>query len=231
MNADILIADDDRVVRTSIAGLLVRAGCSVRSARDGEEAVRLFADSRPDLVLLDVMMPVLDGFSACRRIRGTGSDVPILFLSALGDEESQLRAFGYGADDYVLKTSPESVLLARIGAALRRARASEPGGDFDFASWRIDASRLSMRREGGETEVLTEREVALLRIFAAHPREVLSREWLMARLWGADADVKDNLLNVVLHNLRAKLGDDSRAIRAVRGTGYAFSPPAAGFVV
>ena len=227
MNADIIIADDDRVVRASIADLLVREGYSVRPARDGEEAVRLFLDSRPDLVLLDVMMPVLDGFSACRRMRETSSDVPILFLSALGDEESQLRAFGYGADDYVVKTLPASVLLARIGAALRRAMASEPAGDFDFASWRIDASRLSMHRADGATAVLTEREVALLRLFAAHPREVLSREWLMARLWGVDADVADNLLNVVVHNLREKLGGDAHAIRAIRGVGYSLSPTCA----
>ena len=219
---DIIVADDERVVRKAVAGLLADAGFSVREAKNGEEALRLFKASKPDLVLLDVMMPKRDGFSVLKAIRETDSAVPVLFLSALGDEESQLRGFGYGADDYIIKTQPSSILVARVEAALRRSRSVEPSGDFSFGKWRVDAARLSMRRSTGETAALAEREIALMRLFAAFRGEVLSREWLVSKLWGSGANVSDNRLSVLVYALRGKLAAEGREIRAHRNVGYSF---------
>ena len=223
MKAEILVADDDRTVRRGVSGILADAGYAVREAKNGAEALRLFGESRPDLVLLDVMMPKSDGFAVCAAIRETDPSVPVLFLSALGDEESQLKGFGYGADDYILKTLPASLLLARVEAALRRSRVDEPSGDFGFGEWRVDAAKLSMRRSTGETAQLYAREVAFMRLLVSRKGEVLSRDWLLAKLCSG-ADVSDNLLSVIVHDLRGKLAAEGRAIRAVRGVGYSFDP-------
>ena len=222
----ILLADDERVLRQSLSARLAEAGYAVRAARDGEEALRLFRAARPDLVLLDVMMPRLSGFEACRRIRETDAEVPVLFLTALEAEADQLRGLGVGADDYIFKTAPDAVLLARIAAALRRVRAAPPDGDFDFGVWRVAARKLEMRLATGARATLTEREVALLRLFAERPGEVFSRDFLVTRFWGADADVTDNALSVAIYGLRAKLGEEGWRVASVRGSGYVCRPPA-----
>jgi len=222
--AEILVVDDERAVRRGVAEILVGAGYVVREAKNGKEALRLFEELRPDLVLLDVMMPKMDGFSVCAAIREVDAAVPVLFLSALGDEESQLRGFGYGADDYIEKTLPAPLFLARVEAALRRSRAAEPSGDFSFGEWRIRVAQRSMRRSTGETAELCDREIALLRLLAARRGEALSRDWLAMKLWGKNAAVSDNLLSVLVYGLRGKLAAEGRAIRTVRGVGYAFAP-------
>ena len=220
--AGILVADDERAVRSALADAIGKDGYSVVQARDGVEAVRLFASERPALVLLDVMMPRMDGFAACRKIRETDARVPVLFLTALDDDASQLKGLGLGADDYVAKSAPVSVLLARIAAALRRSLPQEPSGDFDFGGWRVVVSRMEMRRRGGERRLLGEREIALMRLFAESPGDVFCRDHLMSRLWGVDADISDGLLSVLVHKLRAKLGGDGRLIRSIRGAGYMY---------
>ena len=224
VRADIIVADDERAVRKSVAEFLADAGFSVREAKNGEETLRRFSESRPDLVLLDVMMPKGDGFSVCKQIRETDPTVPVIFLSALGDEESQLKGFGYGADDYIVKTLPAALLVARVEAALRRSRAAEPSGDFSFGEWRVRAAQRSMSRSTGETAGLCDREIALLRLFAARRGEALARDWLAVKLWGNNAAVSDNLLSVLVYGLRGKLAAEGRAIRTVRGVGYAFAP-------
>ena len=163
------------------------------------------------------------GFSVCAAIREVDAAVPVLFLSALGDEENQLKGFGYGADDYIEKTLPAPLFLARVEAALRRTRAAEPSGDFGFGEWRVKAAQRSMRRSTGETAQLSAREVAFMRLLVSRKREVLSRDWLLAKLCSG-ADVSDNLLSVIVHDLRGKLAAEGRAIRAVRGVGYSFDP-------
>ena len=170
------------------------------------------------------MMPKMDGFSVCAAIREVDAAVPVLFLSALGDEESQLKGFGYGADDYIEKTLPAPLFLARVEAALRRTRAAEPSGDFSFGEWRVKAAQRSMRRSTGETAELCDREIALLRLFAARRGEALARDWLAVKLWGKNAAVSDNLLSVLVYGLRGKLAAEGQAIRTVRGVGYVFAP-------
>ena len=222
--AEILVVDDERAVRRGVAAILEGAGYVVREAKNGKEALRLFGEARPDLVLLDVMMPKADGFSVCAAIREVDVAVPVLFLSALGDEESQLKGFGYGADDYIEKTLPAPLFLARVEAVLRRTRAAEPSGDFSFGEWRVKAAQCSMRRSTGETAELCDREIALLRLFAARRGEALARDWLAMKLWGKNAAVSDNLLSVLVYGLRGKLAAEGQAIRTVRGVGYAFAP-------
>ena len=222
--AEILVVDDERAVRHGVAAILLDAGYVVREAKNGKEALRLFGESKPDLVLLDVMMPKMDGFSVCAAIREVDAAVPVLFLSALGDEESQLKGFGYGADDYIEKTLPAPLFLARVEAALRCSRAADPSGDFSFGEWRIRVAQRSMRRSTGETAELCDREIALLRLFAAHRGEALARNWIAVKLWGKNAAVSDNLLSVLVYGLRGKLAAEGREIRTVRGIGYAFAP-------
>ena len=231
VRADIIVADDERTVRKSVAGFLADAGFSVREAKNGEEALWLFSESSPDLVLLDVMMPKGDGFSVCKAIRETDPTVPVIFLSVLGDEESQLKGFGCGADDYMAKTLPAALLVARVEAALRRSRAAEPSGDFSFGEWRVSASRLSMRRSTGEEVALSDREIALLRLFSSSRGEVLSRDWLVTKLWGSDSGASDNQLSVLVYGLRGKLAAEGRLIRTHRGSGYSCSCAVPRFMV
>jgi len=222
MNEEILLADDDRVLRKSLRTLLEEAGYRVVPVINGEAAVRRFCENRPDLVLLDVMMPRLNGFDACRQIRSRDAEIPILFLSALGDEEHQLRGFGIGGDDYLVKSLPDKLLLARISAALRRGNAVSGTTDFDFLSWRISSTKLEMRDTAGNRVSIGERELALLRLLVAHPGEVFYRDFLISHLWGAESAASENLLNVFICHLREKLGSDGASIRSVRGVGYVF---------
>ena len=219
---EILLADDERVVRASIAALLQSAGYLVRTARNGEEALSAIAEKRPDVAVLDVMMPKLDGFEACRRLRETDSRLPVLFLTALETDESQIRALGLGADDYVFKAASSDVILARVAAAVRRAKRQEPTGDFSFGSWRILSARHEAMRADGLKANLTEREIAILRLFASHPGEVMLKDWLAERFWENPLNVTENLLSVTIHRLKAKLPPDGSDIKTVRGSGYAY---------
>ena len=194
------------------------------TATDGIDALSKLRDTRVDLIISNADMPKMDGFYVCAAIREVDAAVPVLFLSALGDEESQLKGFGYGADDYIEKTLPAPLFLARVEAALRRTRAAEPSGDFSFGEWRIRVAQRSMRRSTGETAELCDREIALLRLFAARRGEALSRDWIALKLWGKNAAVSDNLLSVLVYGLRGKLAAEGREIRTVRGVGYAFAP-------
>ena len=225
---DILLADDERAVRDPLAALLRGAGYDVRTARDGAAALAAFRERTPDLALLDVMMPKMDGFAVCRAIRETDAATPVLFLTALSSDADHLRGLGAGADDYLFKSAPPAILLARVAAALRRASAASASGDFSFGGWRADAARLELHRPSGERLRVSGRELALLRLFAEHPREVLARDWLLDRLWDDARDVSDNLLSVTVCLLREKLGAEGAAIRTVRSAGYAFRPPPPG---
>ena len=222
MPANIIVADDERVIRQSISGLLEKNGYAVRAAKSGEEALRLYQEERPDLMLLDVMMPKGNGYEICETIRKTDVETPVLFLTALDSDQDELKGLGVGADAYIFKTVSEEVLLARIAAAIRRHRHDEPTGDFDFADWHVDAAKLSMRRNPGEVVSLSEREVAILRWFAGHPGEVFSRDFLFTRFWGISFEGCDNTLTMTIGRLRAKLGDDAKALVVIRGSGYSF---------
>lgn len=224
MTADvrILVADDERAVRLSIAATLADAGYGVVQAKDGEEALERFRAERPDLVVLDVMMPKADGVEVCRRIRETDACTPIVFLTAMDADAAQIRGLAAGGDDYVSKTAASEVLLARVASALRRLRAEAPSGDFDFGGWRVRAQGLALTRPSGASVPVSEREVAIMRLFASHPGEVMNRDFLLTRFWGVGTTATDNTLNVCICALREKLGDDGALIKPVRGVGYAY---------
>lgn len=224
MNADIILADDERPVRRSLVVLLEGAGYAVRTAKDGEEALRLYRERRPDLMLLDVMMPKGSGLEVCEEVRKTDIDTPVLFLTALDSDVGELRGLGVGGDDYIAKTVSDEILLARIAVAIRRHRPVEPTGDFDFADWHVEPAKLAMRRKTGLSVVLGEREVALLRWFATHPGEVFSRDFLFTRFWGVDFDGVDETIYTIVSRLRKKLGKAASGLKTVRGSGYVWRP-------
>lgn len=218
----ILVADDERAVRLAIAATLADAGYGVVQAKDGEEALERFRAERPDAVVLDVMMPKASGVEVCRRIRETDAATPIVFLTAMDSDIAQIRGLEAGGDDYVSKASTPEVLLARVASALRRRCADSPSGDFDFGGWRVRAQGLELIRTSGARAPVSEREVAIMRLFASHPGEVMSRDFLLTRFWGVDTTATDNTLNVCICALREKLGEDGTLIKSVRGVGYAY---------
>lgn len=217
---DIIVADDEPAIREGLSALLESEGYSVRTAADGKEAVRLHGERRPDLVLLDVMMPHTNGFAACVEIRRADQDVPVIFLTAKDGEMDELRGLSVGADDYISKTASEAVMLARIAAVLRRTRAASSPASFAFGPCRVDAAQMRIFSPDGSGEDISPREVAILRFFASHPGEVLSRDFLLTRFWGMDFDGGDAALTVALHRLRAKLGPSSHIIETVARQGY-----------
>ena len=218
--ADILLADDERALRVFLKEALERRGFSVRCAPDGERALAMYRARRPDLLLLDVMMPGTGGYAVCEAVRREDAETPVLFLTALDSEADELRGLGAGADAYVSKTVSEEVLVARISAALRRSDRLQSG--FGFGEWRVDPLRLSMRNLRGETAALSEREVLLLRAFAGHHGEVFGGDMLLTRYFGGGGDAS---LRVAMSRLRAKLGAAGADIRSVHGVGYAYDAP------
>lgn len=217
--AEILLADDERAVREALCGLLEGNGYVVRCASDGERALALYREHRPDLVLLDVMMPRLGGYDVCKAIRREDLETPVVFLTALDSDEHELRGLGVGADAYMAKTVSEAVLIARIAAALRRSDAPS-SVVFGFGEWSIDPPRMSMHGKSGETVGLGDREIAFLRMFASHPGEVMSRDMLLTRFFEPGAG--ETALTVAISRLREKLGAAGASIRSVRGVGYAY---------
>lgn len=221
---EILLAEDERVFRASLKDLLEANGYAVRAVANGEKALAAYRERRPDLLLLDVMMPVKGGYETCEEIRRTDVETPILFLTALDSDEAELKGLGVGADQYISKTVSNDVLLGRIAAVVRRRRRDEPSGDFDFADWHVEAESLSMRRGSDGPVSLNEREVAVLRWFAAHPGSVFTRDFLCTKFWGADCESDEGVVTVFVHRLRSKLGKAGATLMAVHGVGYAYRP-------
>ena len=221
---EILLAEDERLLRRALAETLEKAGYTVRTAVDGPDTIMQHGRKRPDLMLIDVMMPKMDGISACRRIRETDTSTPVIFLSALDSDFDELRGLEAGGDIYISKTVSKEVLLGRIAAALRRHRMDEPEGDFFFESWRILPRECSMLRKSSFRCPLNEREIVLLRMFSMHPDEVFSRDFLYTKLWNGDDGLTENALTVTIARLRGKLGDDGACIKSIRSSGYVYRP-------
>ena len=224
----ILVAEDDRNIRSGLVDALELEGYVMEEAADGAGALRKFTAFRPDLVLLDVMMPNLNGYEVCRRIRRSDAATPIIMLTAKGEEIDKVLGLELGADDYVTKPFGLRELSARIAAQLRRRRvetaASPPSGEFAFGPWRVDVKKLSAETAGVAVE-LTMREIELLRLFAAHPGEVLDRSFIMREIWG-NALTSSRTLDQHLVVLRRKIEPEHlpRLIETVYGVGYRFRP-------
>jgi two-component system, OmpR family, response regulator MprA len=213
----ILVVDDDPMVATTVQRVLRPEGYDVEVAHSGMAALGKARDRRPDLVVLDVMMPDLDGLEVCRQLRADG-DVPILFLTARSGTADRVRGLDTGADDYLVKPFEYAELLARVRALLRR-RPPAPT-ILQFADLTVELGTDDVRR--GERRIsLTAREFALLTYFLRHPRQVLTREQLLASVWG-DEETDDNVVAVYVGYLRAKLEAPGkpRLIQTIRGFGY-----------
>ncbi|TXS23088.1 DNA-binding response regulator [Streptomyces sp. ms191] len=226
--ARILVVDDDSTVAEVVTGYLQGAGFAVDRAADGPEALRRSEDRRPDLVVLDLMLPGLDGLEVCRRLRAAGL-VPVIMLTARGDEEDRITGLEVGADDYVTKPFSPRELVLRVTSVLRRTRARDaapgaaPRPTLRAGALTVDTETRRATR-GGLELALTLREFDLLAHFLAHPDIAHTREDLMRRVWGWDFG---DLSTVTVHvrRLRAKIEDDParpRHIRTVWGVGYRF---------
>jgi two-component system alkaline phosphatase synthesis response regulator PhoP len=228
MNSRILIVEDDPAIRLGLQRSLEFEGFTVELARDGEEAIQRAFDKKPDLIVLDIMLPRVNGFEVCRTVRKYDSTLPILILSAKGDEGDKVLGLELGADDYVTKPFSIRELTARIKAALRRRRAMEGEVDaFEEAELRIDFAGQILTVEGEDRELST-REFKLLRHLIQNRGRVLSRDQILNKVWGYDYDGTPRTIDNFINKLRQKLGDDPttpRWIQTVRGSGYKFRSP------
>lgn len=226
----ILVVDDDRAVRESLRRSLSFNGYTVDLAVDGMDALEKVAASRPDALVLDVMMPRLDGLEVCRRLRSTGDDLPILVLTARDSVSERVAGLDAGADDYLPKPFALEELLARLRALLRRAgpAAGDDSEAMRFEDLTLDPATREVTR-GGRSISLTRTEFALIEMLMANPRRVLSRSRILEEVWGYDFPTSGNALEVYVGYLRRKTEADGepRLIHTVRGVGYVLreTPP------
>jgi two-component system response regulator MprA len=218
----ILVVDDERAVRDSLRRALELEGYEIELAEDGRQALeRLEAEAQPDALILDVLMPGPDGLEVCRRLRRTGSRVPVLMLTARDEVENRVAGLDAGADDYVTKPFALEELLARLRALLRRTT-PETGDVLRFADLELNPSTREVSRSGEPIE-LTRTEFSLLELFLTNPRQVLTRSIIFERVWGYDFGPTSNSLDVYIGYLRRKTeeGGNTRLIHTIRGVGYA----------
>lgn len=227
----ILVVDDDRAVRDSLARSLKYSGYEVITANDGVDALAMLSSHRPDAIIMDVMMPRLDGLETTRMLRANGNDVPILVLTARDAVGDRVDGLDAGGDDYMAKPFALDELLARLRALVRRVRPSEDREHdklLSFADLSMDLQTREVLRAGRKIS-LTRTEFALLQTFMEHPRRVLERSWLLNEVWGFDFPTNANSLEVYIGYLRRKTEaeGETRLIHTVRGIGYALrdSPP------
>ncbi len=225
--ARVLVIDDDADIRGLVTELLERAGLSVEQAEDGRSGLRALHKTPPDLVLLDVSMPDLDGWQTLERIRDL-SEVPVLMLTARGEELERVRGLQAGADDYVVKPFGRQELLARVQALLRRAgrEGSQQQEHYMDDHLMIDFGQRAVIFDGRAVS-LTPLEFRLLAAFVRHPRQVLSREQLLELVWGDAYGVSGDQVKLYVGYLRRKLAPEDRAgvpIETVRGFGYRYRP-------
>jgi two-component system, OmpR family, response regulator MprA len=224
----ILVVDDERAVRESLRRALELEGYDIELAADGSEALSRLTengDSLPDAVILDVLMPGVDGLEVCRRVRRAGSRVPVLMLTAKDEVESRVAGLDAGADDYLTKPFALEELIARVRALLRRTT-NATVDTLRFADLELDPGTREVRR-GGDPIELTRTEFALLELFMTNPRQVLTRSIIFERVWGYDFGFASNSLDVYIGYLRRKTeaGGKPRLIQTVRGVGYALREP------
>jgi len=222
----VLVVDDDRAVRESLRRSLEFNGYNVTLAGDGAEALAAIASSAPDALVIDVMMPRLDGIEATRALRAAGNDLPILVLTARDSVGDRVDGLDAGADDYLTKPFALDELLARLRALLRRARHAEDADDLDsevltYSDLSLNPATREVRRGGRQID-LTRTEFTLLEMFLRRPRRVLDRSFILEEVWGYDFPTTANSLEVYVGYLRRKTEAEGepRLIHTVRGVGY-----------
>ena len=221
----LLVVDDEATILELLSGSLRLAGFEVVTAASGAAAVRAATASRPDLVLLDVMLPDGDGFEALRRIRSGGSEVPVIFLTARDEVPDRVNGFAVGGDDYVTKPFSLEELLGRIRAVLKRTGAGGPRARLRVAGLELDEAAHEVKRDGALVE-LTPTEYRLLRFLMVNAGRVVSKGEILAHVWEHDPDRDDNAVEPVLSYLRRKVDQgEPRLINTVRSFGYILRIP------
>jgi two-component system OmpR family response regulator len=225
----ILIVDDDAEIRSLLSQYLTKNGLRATAVADGRAMWQALDAGRIDLIVLDLMLPGEDGLTLCRNLRAKSSDIPVIMLTARGEETDRIVGLEMGADDYLAKPFSARELLARIKAILRRARSLpenlRPDGarNIRFGDWLLDTVQRQLVSKAGVVMPLSGAEYRLLRIFLNHPNRVLNRDQLVDLTQGKEADPLDRSIDVQVSRLRQRLGDDSREprlIKTVRGEGY-----------
>lgn len=214
--AKIMVADDDKNICELLRLYLEKEGYTVTLAHDGETAVEQFSAEAPDLILLDIMMPRLDGYSVCEMIRNESS-TPVILLTALDDEDNQMKGFNLLADDYITKPFSMPLVLKRMEAVLRRARSGEKSSVLAYQNVQLDTENYKVFVEGKEV-TLTAREFDILRLLMENQGRVFTREQLLDIIWNYDYLGDDKIINTHIKNIRKKLGVD--CIETIRGVGY-----------
>lgn len=224
MSARILIIEDDEAILRFLRRGLAYEGYQVDTATDGQSGLALARDNPPDLVVLDLMLPGIDGIEVCRRLRA-GGPVPILILTAKDSVTDRVQGLDMGADDYMTKPFNLDELLARIRALLRRSQPARPQV-LRFADLSLDTGTRQASR-GDRIIPLTAKEYELLELFMRHPRQVLTREMIFDRVWGYDFGGESNIIEVYIRYLRQKLegAGEARLLHTVRGMGYVLREP------
>ncbi|MEV2284691.1 response regulator transcription factor [Paenibacillus larvae] len=223
MREKILVVDDDEKITSMLRRGLAFEGYTVEVANDGSQGLRLMMEYDPQLMILDVMMPHVDGWEVCRRVREGGSDVPILMLTAKDEISDRVKGLDIGADDYLVKPFALEELLARVRVLLRRRseRPERPTNKLTYQDIAMDLDTREVFREDKLIE-LTTKEFDLLHLFLLNPRRVLSRDLIMDKIWGYDYSGESNVLEVYIALLRQKMEEHGhkRIIQTVRGAGY-----------
>ncbi len=231
MNDHILVVDDDAEIRNLLGEYLQKNGYRVTAVADGKAMRVALVSKRPDIVVLDLMLPGEDGLTLCRDLRAR-SEVPIIMLTARGEETDRIVGLELGADDYLPKPFNPRELLARIKSVLRRSRAlpenlkTEEARLFRFAGWTLDIATRNLLSPEGVLVALSGMEFKLLRVFLSHPNRVLNRDQLIDLMLSRDAGPFDRAIDVQISRLRHRLGEDAKEpsiIRTVRGEGYVFT--------
>ena len=224
MKPSVLVVEDDPALCELLAWNLDSEGYDVRSTGDGEEALLMVREQMPDAIILDWMIEEVPGIEVCRQLRKdkATSGIPILMLTARGEEEDRIRGLKTGADDYVTKPFSTRELMARVGALLRRSRPSLAGGTLTFADIELDPASHRVRRSG-EPLHLGPTEFRLLRYFMERPGRVLTRQQILDGVWGMDSDIDERTVDVHIRRLRKAIVLEGQAdpIRTVRAAGYA----------
>ena len=222
----ILVVDDEQDILDLVEYNLIKQGYEVQTSDNGRDAIQMAKTSRPDLILLDIMMPHMDGHQVCQNLKQNPElrDIPIIFLTARSDEQSEVRGLEEGADDFLSKPISIAKLMSRIKAVLRRAR--EPienqKNNIVFEGLVIDRDRYVVEQDGQEIK-LPRKEFEVLYLLASHAGKVLSRQVLLNEVWGANIYVIDRTVDVHIRKIREKLGDT--LIETVKGVGYRFRKP------
>ena len=222
--ATILLAEDEKNIRDVIKDILEGESHSVHAVRDGNAALSSFRERRPDLMILDVMMPRKSGFKVCEEVRASDTAIPILFLTARNEEVDKVRGLSIGGDDYLTKPFGAQELIARVSALLRRAglrQQEESRAKFSIAGHELDVLRLELKNLAtGRVMKITPQDANVMRVFAENPGKVLSRDFLIDKAWGMRVGATTRTVDMAVLKMRKLLGAESRWIETVRSGGY-----------